>query len=118
MFNFDYEDFELGGMFDDFDTMSIDEKLGDVPNVFSARDLALLNRLHQASRPRTVGKKLPPRFRVKHASTLVRHGFVRVANSPNKLVRLSEKDFWEIEDKDGELIVKRLFDPNAGPVKA
>lgn len=113
--------FELQALFDDHDDLSIDEKLHGQPESLDEGDrqlLALLYNGSQESVREVVRKKEASVFRVKSARDLHSRGFVRVANT-NLLVRISEKDFWEMEkDREGQLVVKRLFDPNGNPVKA
>ena len=111
--------FDLQSIFNDHDDISIDERLHGQDVDLDEGDQELLSLLYVASAPKTSGlKKEASSFKVRTARDLHSRGFVRVANS-NLLVRISEKDFWEMEkDKEGNLVVKRLFDPHGNPVKA
>lgn len=54
--------------------------------------------------------------RIRVASVSQLDGFTRV--SSNTLVRMSEKDLWEItEDENGDYVVERLFDDNGNPLE-
>lgn len=58
----------------------------------------------------------PTRIRVASVDQL--DGFTRIANT-DTLVRMSERDFWELkEDDEGELVIERLYDADGEPLEA
>ena len=63
--------------------------------------------------PRTPGRVASGRVRVSCMRDLV--GFVRVAD--DKLVRLSQKDFWKLGQDDDGHYIERLVSDDKGPVQ-
>lgn len=65
---------------------------------------------------RTASEKALRTGSIRVASVSQLDGFTRV--SSNTLVRMSEKDLWEIkEDDNGDYVVERLFDDDGNPLE-
>ena len=64
---------------------------------------------------KTTGEGIPNRLKVSSPSEL--EGFQKISNS-DKLIRMSEKDLWAIEENEEEgWVIERLFDEDGEPLK-
>ena len=59
--------------------------------------------------PKQAKSELPDKMKIASLGDL--SDFFRVANS-NTLVHKAEKDLWRISEKNGEVVVERLFNPD------
>lgn len=77
-------------------------------------DLILKALFQPAPRPRSASSQ--QRIRLASAGAIPR-GFVRVANT-NKLIRVSDQDFWELKRSgDGGYELRRLVDDEGNPIE-